>query len=656
MKAKHKTFLGLYKADDVIPLEIKFLVLVGLCTFFSFEGLVIVKTAAIGVLLFACFIIGRLRFLRLLRVLVISSFILLFFWAVFVQRVAVATFASDIMDTLRSAAYITAIFRLFGLIIPGWLFMSVTSEHELLASLRRYKARPEITLFFVVAFNTIAHFITSFKTISFGYGMRVVKKRNALSRLVSILTTLLFNCIILITRTKKVYYLYEDRIKHTLAAKNAITALSTGERRRILEIDLDNVNYEGSRIPSLDSFYRKLTAGQSVLLTGDVGTGKTTLLNIISGIIPNIINCDFSGTVTLDGLPLRGDDVDYVFQHSENSMFYDTVHRQLCHINEGHRLYWLKAFGIDDLQNKAVSDLSIGQKKMVSLLSCLLSDASVCLLDEPTAHLDDNAVSVLLSLLDSVVKDKVVIVSSHDKSITGKFDILISLDDINPPGAEQNTVDREFAAPQKTGDVITAAKRLTYSYPDGTKALTDVSAEISGGEIIGLLGTNGSGKSTFSMLIAEAAAGKFKSHNLEFYRKCSAAIMLQNTDMQFFTTSVAQEIQFGIKLSDSQNLRACEMLELFGLTGFMDEPPQFLSEGQKKCLLVICMLLSEPDILILDEPFDSLDEEKRRKLRMVLYEYISLTDGKKAIIINDQNDGDFSEILTRRIELPVRSR
>lgn len=651
---KHKTFLGLYKNDDTIPFEIKFLILVGLCTFYVLDGLIVAKAVILGVLLSLCLIFGRMRFLKFIKVLIISSFILFLFWLIFVQKITSTTLITEIMSTIQSESYIKAIFRLFGLVVPGWLFMSVTSEHELLSTLRRYKAKPNVILFFVVAFNTIAHFITSFKTISMGYRMRVVKKHNALSKLVYILTTLLFNCIVLITKAKKVYFLYENRIKNTLLIERVDLVQSVSfTRSTVLDINVDNVSYGVIKLSCLDSFSQKLTIGKCAILTGDIGTGKTTLLNIISGIIPNIINCNYSGEVLLDGSPFSRECVDYVFQHSENSLFYDTVARQLSHIITDKRLYWLQKFNIDDLHDKAISDLSIGQCKIVSLISCLLSNASVCLLDEPTAHLDNNAITTFLLLLSEVIGDKIIIISSHDKSIFEKFDVKISL------GYSKLLGDASLESAvsmKKETSKIAHISQLSYSYPDGTNALSNVNFDVYGGEIVGLLGANGSGKSTLSILIAEAAEGHYKNTALQIIPKSTVAIMLQNTDLQFFTTSVKQEISFGILFTSDKKKRAEKLLELFELQPLYDEPPQFLSEGQKKCLLIICMLLSEPDILILDEPFDSLDSKMKKKLRAVLHDYINWTEGKKAIIINDQDNCDFCTIATQYILLPNRKK
>jgi energy-coupling factor transport system ATP-binding protein len=653
----NKTFLGLYRRKNIFPLEFKFILMVGLCTFFSFNGYMISKIIIFIIMLGVSIILGKMRSIMLMRILLISCIILLIFWAFFSHGVNVHSFISDFYATIISDEYINAVFRLFGLIIPGYIFMGITSEQELLSTLRRYKAKPEVTIFFIVTFNTFSHFISVFRTISFGYKMRITHKKNIMNKLVHILTTLLFNCISLIICSKKVYYLYEDRIKNVVMNNfNDIDMNILKKQAQELRFDISQVKFNDKELYSLSNLKASIFIGKKTLLYGDVGSGKTTLLNIISGIIPNIFTCEYVGYVHLDGTAINNNDVDFVFQHAENSMFYDTVDRQLAHIQKDVRQYWLEKFRIDDLNEKAIVDLSIGQKKIISILSCLLSESSICLLDEPTAHLDNNAIDVFLNLLNSICQYKIIIVVSHDKSIYLNFDNFIKLDNFNhiTKKTELKVTSNMPKTLSVKREVLVNVEHCTYKYQDGTVVFNDLCFEINKGEIIGLLGMNGSGKSTISHLLVEASNGSYKDNAIKIYHKCSIAMMLQDTDMQFFTTNVSDELRFGLIPDDNIKAKTIELIQLFNLKHLKNEPPQFLSEGQKKMLLVTCLLLSRPDILILDEPFDSLDMYGRNALVFALLDYIHWTNHEKSIIINDQNNAEISGFVTRYINLPGR--
>lgn len=406
----------------------------------------------------------------------------------------------------------------------------------------------------------------------------------------------------------------------------------------MLKVDIHNVEYQERCI--LDSIQMTIEEGQVTGISGQVGTGKTTLLNIIAGIIPNAINASFEGKVTYKGRDILNNEVDYVFQHSENSLFYDTVARQLRHLKRELMQEWLDRFGILDCYSKATSDLSVGQKKIVTLVASLLSDAPVCLLDEPSAHLDDKVIEVFLELVECVKENKVILIASHDSKLlkycNRRFHIeegiikeIKAEPDIFLPQPESKELSKS--------DPLVLVRQLHYEYPDGTKCFNGLNITIYKERIIGLIGGNGAGKSTLSNLIIEAAKQKKpKRDAIKLIGKPRCSILFQDFYKQFFTFSVEDELMFGLPKNRKNRELVQGILEEIGLWELREQLPQFLSDGQKRLLLVSGFLLRNIDLLILDEPFDCLDTKSIIIMQKLIEKYQQIW--QNTIIINEQNE------------------
>lgn len=406
----------------------------------------------------------------------------------------------------------------------------------------------------------------------------------------------------------------------------------------MLEVDIANVEYQERRI--LESIQMTIEEGQVIGISGQVGTGKTTLLNIIAGIIPNAVNATFEGKVTYKGRGILNNEVDYVFQHSENSLFYDTVARQLRHLSKELAQEWLDRFGILNCYSKATSDLSVGQKKIVTIVASLLSDTRICLLDEPSAHLDDRAIKVFLELVESVKDSKVILIASHDSKLLkycnrrfhieeGTLKEVRTEPDIFPQQAKREE-------PSKSEPLV-LVRRLRYEYPDGTTCFNDLNITICKNRIIGLIGGNGTGKSTLSnLIIEEAKQKKPKRDAVKLIGKPRCSILFQDFYKQFFTFTVEDELMFGLPKNRENRELAQYILEEIGLWELRQQLPQFLSDGQKRLLLVSSFLLRNIDLLILDEPFDCLDTKSIIIMQKLIDKYQKVW--RNTIIINEQNE------------------
>lgn len=173
--------------------------------------------------------------------------------------------------------------------------------------------------------------------------------------------------------------------------------------------------------------------------------GKSTLINILIG----IINEDVSGEVKygsnklqdMDMYEVRREHIAVMSQEFESG-FDVTVSDLLCANYPGFgqdgidkslkqigdlNLLFDNEMSLADLWRKRIKDLSGGEKQKVSLVWCFLKDADVLILDEPTANMDRKSIEVVKRILKDMVKEKIIIVVSHDKSLFEVCDKQIDL-------------------------------------------------------------------------------------------------------------------------------------------------------------------------------------------------------------------------------------
>lgn len=174
---------------------------------------------------------------------------------------------------------------------------------------------------------------------------------------------------------------------------------------------------------------------------------------------------------------------------------------------------------------------------------------------------------------------------------------------------------------------IVEARELHFVYPDGHKAINDVSFRILHGESVGIIGANGAGKSTLLMLLTGVlfpSQGAVRVGDAAVTRKTLPLIrqrlgmVFQDPDDQLFMTLVYDDVAFGprnYKLDEGEvEKRVVEALEKVGILHLRDRAPYKLSGGEKRAASIASVLSMQPDILLLDEPTAALDPKSRRRV------------------------------------------
>ena len=203
-------------------------------------------------------------------------------------------------------------------------------------------------------------------------------------------------------------------------------------------------------------------------------------------------------------------------------------------------------------------------------------------------------------------------------------------------------------------------KELSFSY-DSKPFIDNLDLKINDGEVVGIMGNTGCGKSTFVRLIAgliKSDSGKIiidgdditnKKFNKKILRR-KLGIVFQFPEMQLFEQTIEKDIFFGLKqyklTYDEKYKRAKEALELLGLDfeRIKDKSPLTLSGGEKRKIAVAGILVCKPKYLIFDEPIAGLDCNSRDSFMKLL---LALKQNGTTIIIISHNTDYLAEYADR---------
>lgn len=335
---------------------------------------------------------------------------------------------------------------------------------------------------------------------------------------------------------------------------------------------------------------------------------------------------------------------------------------------------WAEILQMPELLKQKPQELSGGQKQRVALAGVLIDDEPILLLDEPLANLDPAAGKASMELLDRLAKERglTVIVIDHriEEALQVPFDRivvlkdgqiiandqpatvlqsdvllanglreplyvtalkdagvdvneLVSLDDLAAVELDQTAQEKLVAWQQQLPKnsvkvqpkpLLTGAG-ITFGYPDKKLIFDNFDFSINEGEMVALVGQNGTGKTTLINLITgflNPQSGQLKLGDRPLdplsvkERAEKIGYVLQDPNQMISKTMVFDEVALGLQLrgisEDEQAQRVEKILHVTGLYPFRNWPISALSFGQKKRVTIASVLVLEPQILILDEP------------------------------------------------------
>ena len=418
--------------------------------------------------------------------------------------------------------------------------------------------------------------------------------------------------------------------------------------------------------------------GELVLVTGESGCGKSTLMRLANGLCPQYFGGVLKGAVLLDGtdaagIPLKDMSrlAGTLFQDPEQQFFALGVEDELAFVHEWRGLpadetrriiaEAARDFGLEDLLDHSIHELSEGQKQKVGLAAILSQHPKALVLDEPTANLDPESTVDLARRLDALKKaglailvvdhrlywledaaDRVVVMQEGRIVEQGPFAMLrdeglrsaYGLRSAHVEDARPTLPESLPPSPAPSDDESgLRVSGLTFAYKGQAPMYSEADVWLGRG-VTALIGDNGTGKTTLARLITglnRAQAGEFRINGRvhppsEMLKH--VGIVLQNADHQLHMRTVAQEIAVCLALADrirgktgrmrGRTGEIAELLALFGLEHLADRHPQSLSGGEKQRLVIACAFAKKPSALILDEPTSGLDGGNMRRIAHAL--------------------------------------
>ena len=406
---------------------------------------------------------------------------------------------------------------------------------------------------------------------------------------------------------------------------------------------VENLTYaypEAAR-PALGDISLDVRPGELVCLLGSSGSGKSTLLRALAGLVPHFHGGSFSGRVEVVGRDTRSSKpsdlagaVAIAFQDPEDQVVFTGVEAEVAfglenigvppaEIHE-RALVALDRVGAAHLAGRRTNELSAGELQRVCVASALALEPQLLLLDEPTSQLDPAAAEGLLDLV-TALGCAVVVSEQRPARPLERCDRVVFLDRgriaLDAPQAvgvdwleaehpaflahDPVRVDEERAI----GERVCRLSGASYAYGDRVVRVPDL--ELRRGEVVALTGPNGSGKTT----LAKLAAGLLEARSGRVERSGRAAYLSQDPGRYVVAERVDEEVGLGVGGDLGRVGRALEAVDL---AGYDDRHPRDLSSGERERLGLASVLVTEPDLLVLDEPTRGVDPERKLELASLL--------------------------------------
>ena len=409
----------------------------------------------------------------------------------------------------------------------------------------------------------------------------------------------------------------------------------------MLEFKDVSFTYKNSNNKVLDRVNFKINKGECILLTGVSGSGKSTLIHLMNGLIPTLYEGQLEGEILFKNKDLKdiesydiSKNIGYVSQDPRGHFFTTNTTSELVFsmenygipLNEMKKKYseLVNLLELEKLVDKNIIYISSGERQKIAIGCSLSLEPEIIILDEPSSNLDFHMTKKLKQLIEKLkTKGYTIIIAEHrmyyiqnlidrvfvinnGKVIEKTISDLKSNNELPLRSLDIFNLELENIS-CKNKELLMEINNITYK-----NILSNITTTVYKGDVIGLIGKNGVGKTTLLRLLSNI----MKPNKGKIVGKVVPFLVMQDMDYQFFTESVESEMKFGSADNDLEKINS--LLMKLGLTEFKDKIPFELSGGQKQRLLIAISALANVNLLMFDEPTSGLDYVNMTKVSGIL--------------------------------------